>query len=98
MEPTLAAVIFVGAMLALVRVLLPPKVGQSCVLAAARTVDPDPCESDAFDCCDNSAQPQVVATAQVRSALWIILMPYPLVDALYSIPYIDWGVAEKSYA
>src|ERR1700761_3106113 len=62
MEPTLAAVIFVGAMLALVRALLPPNVGQS--------PDAVPCDPGAI-----SAQPHVAATAQVTSAFTIIRMP-----------------------
>src|SRR6204780_2337056 len=74
MEPTLAAVIFVAAMLALVRVLLPPKVGQS----------PAP---DAFPDGDRLAQPQVAATAQVKIALWIARIRIPLIVGLYSIPY-----------
>src|SRR5665213_1700033 len=65
MEPTLAAVILVGAMLALVRALLPPKVGQS---AAPR---------DMVDVCGMPAQPHAVATAQDSSALWIIFKAHP---------------------
>src|SRR3984885_696874 len=64
MEPTLAAVIFVAAILALVRVLLPPKVGQSAAAPVTEVVD-------------TVAQPHVAATAQVRSVLWISRMPYP---------------------
>src|SRR5580700_9730906 len=74
-EPTLAAVIFVGAVLALVRALLPPKVGQS--LAVAPTIEVVSRVPGAFDCWDNPAQPHVAATAQVRSALWTNRMPYP---------------------
>src|ERR1700733_5087624 len=64
MEPTLAAVIFVAPMLALVRALLPPKVGQSAVAPVMEVVD-------------TVAHPHVAAIAQVRSVLWINRMPYP---------------------
>src|ERR1700733_7633049 len=63
MEPTLAAVIFVAAVLALVRALLPPKVGQSAAAPVSEVVD-------------TAAQPQKAATAQVRRVLWINRMPY----------------------
>src|SRR5580658_7011929 len=91
MEPTLAAVILVAAMLALVRALLPPKVGQSRPASVARTVAATSCVPGASACWDNPAQPQVVAIAQLRSALWTIRMPYPLMVALYSSPYIGAG-------
>src|SRR5580692_26006 len=87
MAPTLAAVIFVAAVLALVRALLPPKVGQSPAAPPARMLAAASCVPGASDCWDNAAHPHVVATAQVRSALWTIRMPYPLIEALYSIPY-----------
>jgi hypothetical protein len=67
-EATLAAVIFVAAVLALVRALLPPKVGQSAAAPVVLAVDEGALVGE-LDFPEIPAQPHVAATAQVRSAL-----------------------------
>jgi hypothetical protein len=70
----LAGVIFDAAVLALVRALLPPKVGQS---ADPRALDVTTVfDGEDADFWDIPVQPPAAATAPTRSALWIVRMSY----------------------